>query len=108
MSIIERHGDTAVITPQTDILSAAAARIKEELRELINDGVMHLTIDCSNVEMMDSLGVGLIIAAHNSLSKAGGALKLANAGPEVYDLLVSMRMNSHMEITPANHKPAGG
>ncbi|MDK2955985.1 MAG: serine/threonine-protein kinase RsbW [Desulfovibrionales bacterium] len=107
MSIIDRDGENAVITPQTDILSSEAARFKDDLRELINSGVKHLTIDCRRVEMVDSLGVGLVIAAHNSLLKVGGALRLVNTSAEVYDLLVSMRLNTHIDIQSANHAEPG-
>jgi anti-anti-sigma factor len=107
MSIIDRDGESAVITPQTDILSSEAARFKDDLRELINNGVKHLTINCQHVEMVDSLGVGLVIAAHNSLLKVGGELRLVNTRSEVYDLLVSMRLNTHLEIQPANNDESG-
>ncbi|MFW5837033.1 MAG: STAS domain-containing protein [Desulfovibrionaceae bacterium] len=107
MSIIERDKEKALVTPQTDILSSAATRLKDELRELINSGVKRLTIDCKNVEMVDSLGVGLIIASHNSLAKVGGGLRLVNASPDLYDLLVSMRLNSHMDIHAAGEEIQG-
>ena len=49
-----------------------------------------LTIDLSRVELIDSVGIGLLIAAHNSLAKGGGRLALENVNPDLTGLLRTM------------------
>ena len=65
---------------------SAKARIKD------------LTIDLGGVEMIDSVGLGVLIATHNSLRQAGGQLAVANPSPDVQSLLRTMRLDKHFKV----------
>ena len=60
-----------------------------------------LVIDLSRVELIDSVGIGLLIAAHNSLSKTGERLVLENINPDLAGLLRTMRLDKHFVIETA-------
>ncbi len=75
------------------------------MREAIAGGVHQLTIDLRNVEMIDSVGLGLLIAAHNSLMRVGGELSAVNASQELVNLFVSMRIHQHFSISGVGEQP---
>jgi len=60
-----------------------------------------LIVDLAGVRMVDSVGIGLFISAHNSLRKIGGVLVLINTSKDLLDLFTNMRLNQHFTIKPA-------
>ena len=55
-------------------------------------------MDLDGVELIDSIGMGLLIAAHNSLMKNGGKLKVVNPSEDILRLLRTMRLDKHFEV----------
>lgn len=84
-----------------DITATTEKEIRTALKNLIAGGATDLTVDLADVRMIDSIGIGLLIATHNSLGKAGGVLTLVNASQDLMDLFLNMRLNQHFTITPA-------
>ena len=88
----------AVIEPSGDIVAASVPELRSRMRGAIAGGAHKLTIDLRNVEMIDSVGLGMLIAAHNSLTRVGGELSAVNASQELVDLFVAMRIHQHFSI----------
>ena len=57
-----------------------------------------VTIDLEGSEMVDSVGIGVIIAAHNTLNQAGRKLKVINVNKDVYGLFTTMRLNRRFTV----------
>lgn len=87
------------IRPAADVVAGSVAELRAQLRTMIADGVRELTVDLSNVAMIDSAGIGLLVAAHNSLSQVGGRLGIVRASPEILDLLRTMRIHQHLSVS---------
>ncbi len=98
-TLLIKAEDKGTIHPAADIVAASIAELRADLRRMIGDGVRELTVDFSAVAMLDSAGIGLLVAAHNSLSKVGGRLAIVNASPEILDLLRSMRIHQHFRVS---------
>ncbi len=45
--------------------------VKIELKVLVHESFCDLIIDFTGVDMIDSIGIGIIVAAHNSLQENG-------------------------------------
>lgn len=75
--------------------------LRESFRERIQAGARTLELDFSRVESLDSMGIGLLVATHNSLAKQGGALQLTGVKKDIHQLLTLMRLDKHFSITPA-------
>ncbi len=84
--------------PSGDIVARTVPELRSSLRELLANGVRQLVIDLTNVQMVDSAGLGLLISTHNSLKKVGGQLSVIEASPDVMELLTTMRMHLHFSI----------
>lgn len=58
-----------------------------QLNQLIADqGVVKIILDLTNVDFIDSAGLGFIVLLRGKLQDKGGQLRLANPNPRVLDL----------------------
>ncbi len=98
MSEIIKLGDEITVRPGRDIVASIAGEFKAELLSIVEETAAVLTIDLENVEMVDSIGIGVIIAAHNSLQKNGKQLRVINTSREIFDLFSAMRLDKHFPV----------
>lgn len=98
MSEIIRDNDQVVIKPGIDVVASMADDFKAELNLLVQESSGGFVIDLDGVEMVDSVGIGVIIATHNTLNKDGRKLKVVNIGHDIYNLFSTMRLNRHFTI----------
>jgi len=96
----ENQNGGPVLKPGKDIVASMAVGFKETLRKAAADHPGGLTIDMTGVEMVDSVGLGLLVAAHNSLAKQSGKLTLINVSRDILSLLRAMRLDKHFVVTP--------
>lgn len=89
------HGAlTAVLVPE----------LQRELRERVERGVREIVFDLGDTSMVDSSGIGLLIATSNSLAQKNGKLAVVNTAPEVLKLLRSMRLATRLNISGAGER----
>ncbi len=101
MSEIIKEKNKTIVKPTMDIVASMAEDFKNELLSAINDCEGKLVIDLADVEMVDSLGIGVIIAAHNTLTQAGKQLKVINASKDIFGLFSTMRLNRRFTVEEA-------
>ncbi|MDY0227514.1 MAG: STAS domain-containing protein [Desulfomicrobium apsheronum] len=98
MSAIVREGNIATITPGQDLVSSMVPEFKQELASLLEDSPAEVRLDLIGAGMMDSIGIGVIIATHNSMKKKGGKLIIVNASENIIKLFKSMRLDQHLNL----------
>lgn len=98
MSAITREGTSVTITPGQDIVSSMVPDLKNELNSLLEEGPQELRLDLSGTAMMDSIGIGVVIATHNTMKKKGGKLVVCNASENILKLFKSMRLDQHLNL----------
>jgi len=101
MSHIVKQQDSVTITPETDIVASMANAFRTELKSLLDEGARALTIDLTGVQMVDSVGLGVFIATHNTLHQQGGRLIVSNASNDIVTLLKTMRLDQHFKVLAA-------
>jgi anti-sigma B factor antagonist len=95
-----RVDNKAVLRPDGDkIVAATLSELRAKMRGMVEDGVQELEIDLTDVKMVDSSGIGLLISAFNSLRKVGGRFAVTHASPEILELFQTMRMHQHFSVT---------
>jgi len=94
--VIQNEKQT-LIAPGRDVVASYAQELRRNLWSLIEEGVTDVTIDLARVQMIDSIGLGVLIAAHNSLKKQG-RLAIVNVSKEILGLLKTMRLDRHFDI----------
>jgi len=98
MSEIINDAAKTIVIPDCDIVASTADALKKELKLAIDDAPESLTIDLSKVVMIDSMGLGVLIAAHNSLKKNDQKLRIIKASKDILSLLRNMRLHQHFMI----------
>ncbi len=101
MSEIINQGDQTIIKPGTDVVASMAEEFKNELLSIINDSSAEVVIDLDGVDMVDSVGIGVIIAAHNTLTQSDRKLRVINVAKDVYGLFTTMRLNRRFTVEGA-------
>ena len=86
------------IKPGQDIVALMVEDFRKKMLESVENGIKDLTINLAKVKSVDSVGLGVLITAHNSLQKAGGKLKITNASEDLYGFFQTMRLDQHFEI----------
>lgn len=97
-SEITRQGRQATVKPGINVVASMADGFREELQELVRETPESIIIDLSDVEMVDSMGIGVMIAVHNSLAKTKGLLKIVNANKNLLTLFHTMRLDRHFVV----------
>jgi anti-anti-sigma factor len=96
---VETSGEK-VIKPGKDIVASMAADFRQDLLKEVAGGVKNLVVDLDGVEMVDSVGIGVLVAAYNSISKNGGHMAVSNVSEDIYNLFRTMRLDQHFEVIP--------
>ena len=99
MNETEQEHNQAVVRPAGDVVAATIDSLRQEMQGMVGAGAREMTVDLSDVRMMDSRGIGLLISAHNSLRKVGGTLAVVHASKDILDLLHTMRIHQHFSVS---------
>jgi anti-anti-sigma factor len=95
---IERRDRSCVITLRTDLTAVLVAGLQAAVKDELSAGVLDLEFDFGQATMLDSSGIGLLIATANSATRAGGAVHLSHVSKDVKHLLQSMRLTSRLDV----------
>ena len=86
------------ISLDVDLVASQLAAIRARIKSVVDQGGSSLEIDMAKVRMVDSMGIGLLVAAHNSLSRRGGALRIKNLSDDLVKLFKSMRLDQRFQL----------
>ena len=80
----EKKRQTLMVHIGSELDHSACLRLKERMDELLRDGsVRRLVFDMSDVDFMDSSGVGFIIGRYKLMAKRGGTVAVVNADARI-------------------------
>ena len=96
---ITRNGNQRVIAPVANLTAASIPDLQAALLQEIKEGGVNIVLNFSTVHMLDSSGIGLLVATFNSATKAKGSLRIEQVSKEIYDLLQTMRLISRLNVT---------
>ena len=68
-------------------LGEGTGSLRTKIRELVQGGSLRIVLNLADVTYIDSSGLGELIAAHTTITTAGGEIKLLNLAKRVHDLL---------------------
>jgi anti-anti-sigma factor len=88
----------AVYAPHRDLVVATVHEAKDRIKALVAESEGDFTIDFDGVEMIDSKGLGLLIATCNTLSAKERRLRIINACPDIVELFQTMRLDKHFSV----------
>ena len=96
----ETLGSISVVKLTDDRLDASMAiRFKEALKALVDEGVTHMVLDMSNINFMDSSGLGAVVA-HMKYMGTDRVFEICGLTPTVDKVFKLTRMDSVFKIYP--------
>lgn len=95
---IAASGDITILKPQSDIKIDTLLKLRGVFESLIKDGISKVAIDLSNVHLIDSSGVGLLINFGKKQRDNNGCLCLYNFSDEIKELLDFVEMGNFIPI----------
>ncbi|MBR5322037.1 MAG: anti-sigma factor antagonist [Clostridia bacterium] len=86
---IDFSNETLYVKLNGDIDHHSAKYIREDIdRELYKYQPQTMIMDLSNVDFMDSSGLGLILGRYTKINMFGGVLKVANPSERIEEMLI--------------------
>ena len=83
---INKKGVEVTVTPIGDVVAGHVDDLKIEILELVHYEYTSIIVDMKNVQMIDSMGIGMLVAVKNSLVRYGGELTLINTLHEISEI----------------------
>ena len=82
------EGDVTIVDTSGRLtLGKGTSLLRDKLRELVEGGSRRIVLNMADVTYIDSSGLGELVAAHTTVTTAGGQVKLLNLAKRVHDLL---------------------
>ena len=82
------NGDVTIVDTSGKLtLGEGTSTLRTKIRGLVAGGSRRIVLNLADVTYMDSSGLGELIAAHTTITTAGGEMKLLNLAKHVHDLL---------------------
>jgi len=97
--VLEQKNQQGSVKLQGDLTAIVVPDLQTDLQEMLSKGARELVFDLSSTAMLDSSGMGLLIAAANSVVPQGGNVRVTNVGPEIFRLLQSMRLTARLNVS---------
>ena len=85
-----------------------APALQAALKQEIAQGVKEIEFDLAKTRSLDSTGIGLLIAASNSLTALQGSVRLTQVAPSLLKLLQGMRLVERLHAVAAAKEGADG
>lgn len=100
MNIASKEVDgVTVLQPKGKItIGVGDVALRDSVGAALTAGSRKLLIDLHEVSMIDSSGIGELVAAYTTVTNRGGKLKLLKLSPKVNDILQVTQLVSVFEI----------
>jgi anti-anti-sigma factor len=97
--VIEQKDHQGSVKLTGDLTAILVPDLQASLKGMLNNGAREVVFDLEKTAMLDSSGMGLLIAAANSLAPNGGTVKVTNVCPDIFRLLKSMRLTARLNVS---------
>jgi serine/threonine-protein kinase RsbW len=97
--VMEQNDSQGSVKLGGDLTAALVPDLQAGLREMLSKGARELVFDLGSAAMLDSSGMGLLIATANSLAPNGGKIRVTNVSPDIFRLLQTMRLTARLNVS---------
>jgi anti-anti-sigma factor len=96
---LEQAGRNCRVTLHGDLIASVIPDLQAALKQQLQPGVDEVVFDLAATVMLDSSGIGLLIATSNTMARHQGRIRILNASPDILQLLQSMRLAARLNAT---------
>jgi anti-sigma B factor antagonist len=90
----EVDGTSVVALDGRVVLGVEGDALRQELQKLVAEGKKNIVLNMSNIEYVDSAGLGTLVAAHLNAKSKGASLKLCHLGSKLQEVLQITRLST--------------
>jgi anti-sigma B factor antagonist len=80
------------------VLGEETGALRDKVKSLIAEGKKKLVLNMNNVTLIDSAGLGALVAAYSSTKSGGASLRLCHLGTKFNELLQLTRLITIFEV----------
>jgi anti-sigma B factor antagonist len=73
--------------------------LREKVKSLLAEGNNRIVLNLGNVTLIDSKGLGALVAAYYNAKSAGASLRLCNLGPRLTETLRITNLDTIFEVS---------
>ncbi len=96
---IERQSGLCRVRLDGDLTASRVPELQALLKRELDQPIEEMVVDMTGTAMLDSSGIGLLIATFNSVGRKGGRFRIVNAAPPIFQLLQSMRLVNRLNVS---------
>lgn len=96
--VIERNEKHCRVVLRGDLTASVVPDIQPALKRELEAGADDVEFDLGSTAALDSSGIGLLIAASNSLARSKGRLRVVQVSPDIHKLLETMRLVKRLNV----------
>jgi len=100
----ERIGEVTLVSIRNELDASTAQRAKEAFGALIDGGAVRLVMDLSNLDYIDSAGLGVLVSTLKMLRARGGDLRLFGVKDSVKMIFDLTRLSRVFTIFPGKEE----
>jgi len=82
-----------------DLTAVLVPDLQTALKSHLEQGIDEMVFDLGKTAMLDSSGIGLLIAACNSLARQKGHMQVLNVSEDIFRVLQSMRLVNRLHVS---------
>lgn len=101
---IEMLNDVVVLVPVGNLVASTAEFFKSQVDKLLEKRFLHLLIDMSKTDFMDSSGLGACISANKSVAEQGGVMVCCGQNETICKVFKITRANSKISVTTSRQE----
>ena len=81
------------------VLGEATSALRDQVKNLVSGGKKDLVLNLEKVTLIDSSGLGALVAAYSTAKTAGASLRLCNLGTRSNQLLQITKLLTVFEVS---------
>lgn len=98
---VDRRGSASIVRLAGSAHMSVATTLREQLVGLIDQDTPRLVLDLADLEFINSVGLGAIIAAHLRCRHYNGDVKIVAPRPEIEHLLSVTKLTRILPVHPS-------
>lgn len=95
---VEYQKESVILRVSGSILGEDRIELSDKIQELVDDGGKNVVLNFRDVDLMDSVGLGMLVALRTSLMRREVKLLLSNVDRSVRSLLLITKLNNVFDL----------
>jgi anti-sigma B factor antagonist len=95
------HEKLTIVTVGGELDVFTSPKLREALLDVVENGGRHLIVDLSDVEFLDSTGLGVLVGVHHRLQAQDGSMSFVGASERLLRVFHVTRLDKIFTVYPS-------